>query len=209
MCENLSRINEASRRAIEMSSEIFGAESSDEIYTFPPVSSRVSIPDVSMSPRGSISNSIQEWLEELLSSSSNIETLADSSLDVIGNGDKDLRIREMLAEDKLSMMEYTELTVSVMFAKRFIKTWKAQGEKPPVKIIHFLPGQELEKELDEKELNELPQKVIGEKLERLEAQRAESAPKWWFEWLSLNRPESEFKSGEESAGTTTPPKDKP
>lgn len=104
-----------------MVSEIFGAESSDEIHAFPPINPRVSIPDISMSPRGSISNSIKEWLEELLSSSSNIGALADSSLDVIEKGDGDLRIREMIAEERHSMAKYTELTVPVMFAKRFIK----------------------------------------------------------------------------------------
>jgi len=56
----------------------------------------------------------------------------------------------------------------------------------------------------------MPKKVIGKNLENLEAQRAEVAPKWWLEWLSLNRPESEIKSGgggDESAGTPRPSKD--
>lgn len=104
-----------------MFSEFIGHESPEEIYAFPPVSTRVSIPDLSMPPRGIISNCIKEWLEELLSSSSNIGTLSESSLDAIKKGDEDLRIREMIAEERDSMAKYTELTVSIMFCKRFLK----------------------------------------------------------------------------------------
>lgn len=121
MCENLSRISETSKKAIEMFNEFVGHESSDEIYTFPPVNPRVSIPDISMSPRVNTSNAIKEWLEELLSSSNNIEKLAENSLDVIVKGDEDLRIREMIAEERESMKKYTELTVPIMFSKRFMK----------------------------------------------------------------------------------------
>lgn len=54
----------------------------------------------------------------------------------------------------------------------------------------------------------MPETVMGENLEYLEAQRAEVAPKWWLEWLSVNRPESkEMKRGDESV-ETRPPKDK-
>jgi len=201
MCENLSRINETSKKAIEMFSEFVGHESTDEIYTFPPVNPRVSIPDISMSPRGNISNSIKEWLEELLSSSSNIKTLAESSLGVLGKGDEDLRIREMIAEERESMEKYTELTVPIMFSKRFMKTLTGQTEGPTIKI-HFQNPQNPELE---QEFNKMPEKVIGKNLEHLEAQRAEVAPKWWLEWLSLNGPESEVKSGgDESAGTPPP-----
>lgn len=121
MCENLSRLNETSRKALEMFSEFVGHESSDEIYTFPPIHPRVSIPDISMSPQRIISNSIKEWLEELLGSSSNIEKLAESSLGILAKGDEDLRIREMIAEERESMEKYTELTVPIMFSKRFMK----------------------------------------------------------------------------------------
>lgn len=104
-----------------MFSEFVGHESSDEIYTFPPINPRVSIPDISMSPQRIISNSIKEWLEELLGSSSNIEKLAESSLGVLAKGDEDLRIREMVAEEREFMEKYTELTVPIMFSKRFMK----------------------------------------------------------------------------------------
>src|SRR5271154_89674 len=86
------------------------------------------------------------------------------------------------------------------------QTLSRQADRPNVKIIHFQHNPQSQE--FEKELNEMPQKVIGQKLEHLEAQRAEVAPEWWLEWLSLNRPETEVKSGDESVGTTTPPKDK-
>jgi hypothetical protein len=53
----------------------------------------------------------------------------------------------------------------------------------------------------------MPEKVIEEKLKILEAHRDQFAPKWWSEWLALNRPESEIKCGDENAGTP-PPEDK-
>lgn len=121
MCENISKINETSRKAIDMFSEFIGHESAEEVYTFSPVNPRVSIPDISIPPPGRITNSIKEWLEELLSSSSNIETLAESSLGVMEKGDEDLRIRELTAEERGSMEKYTELTMSIMFFKRFLK----------------------------------------------------------------------------------------
>jgi len=205
MCENLSRLNETSRKALEVFSEFVGHESSDEIYTFPPINPRVSIPDISMSPQRIISNSIKEWLEELLGSSSNIEKLAESSLGVLAKGDEDLRIREMIAEERESMEKYTELTVPIMFSKRFMKTLNGQGERPIVKI-HFQNPQSQE---FDKELNEMPKKVIQQNLEQLEAQRAEVAPKWWMEWSSLNRPESEIKNGSGSENAEArPSKDK-
>ncbi|KAF8808730.1 hypothetical protein BYT27DRAFT_7337705 [Phlegmacium glaucopus] len=206
MCENLSKINETSRKAIEMFSQFVGHESSDEIYTFPPINPRVSIPDISMSPQNNITNSIKEWLEDLLSSSRNIEILAESSLSSLAKGDEDLRIREMIAEERESMAKYTELTVPIMFSRRLMKTLTGQGDRRPVKI-HFQSPQSQELE---KEVNEMPMKIIGQKLEHLEARRAEVAPKWWLEWLSLNRPESEIKSGdgaESSASGTRPSKD--
>lgn len=52
----------------------------------------------------------------------------------------------------------------------------------------------------------MPEKVIQQNIEQLEAQRAEVAPKWWMEWSSLNRPESEIKNG--SGSEARPSKDK-
>lgn len=222
-----------------MFSEFVGHEYSDEIYTFPPVTPRVSIPDVSMSPRGNVSNSVKEWLDDLLSSSKNIEQLAESSLSEIVKGDGESRIREMNAEEREAMENYTELTVSIMFCKRFLKV-SYESKLFFVSFLFFyllnviayslfhvyyftfllpvllapqtLTGQDegpidkihLQNQLT-KGSNEIPQKVIGH-LEQLEVQRAEVAPKWWLEWLSLNRPESEVKSGDET--TQAPPKDK-
>jgi len=104
------------------------------------------------------------------------------------------------------MEKYTELTVPIMFCKRFLKTLSDQGgsQRPDVKI-HLQNPQALE--LGGKEYSQMPDKVVGESLELLEAQRAKFAPKWWSEWLALNRPESEIKSGDENAGTSLP-KDK-
>jgi len=129
MCENLSRINESSKKTIEMLSEFVGHESSGEIYTFSNITPRVSLPDISMSPQKSITNSIKEWLEELLSSSRNIEKLAESSLGSLVEGDDDLRIRQMIAEERESMERYTELTVPIMFSKRLMKVSYESSQK--------------------------------------------------------------------------------
>jgi len=196
MCENISNINETSKKAIDIFSEFVGRESAEEVYTFSPVTPRVSIPDISIPPPGRITNSIKEWLEELLSSSSNIETLAESSLGVMEKGDEDLRIRELTTEEIESMEKYTELTMSIMFFKRFLKSFPDR----PTFEIHLQNPQTLE--LGK---GQMPKRVVGKQLERLEAQRAEFAPHWWSEWLALNRPELKKSRDEDAAGT---PKDK-
>lgn len=60
----------------------------------------------------------------------------------------------------------------------------------------------------EKGYSQMPKRVVGENLKRLEAQRVGFAPKWWLEWLALNRPESEIESGDDEIAETPPPKDK-
>jgi len=120
-----------------------------------------------------------------LGSSRNIEKLAESSLGVLEKGDEDLRIREMVAEERESMARYTDLTVPIMFSKRLMKTLNGHGEKRTI-FIHSQSPQQSQQ--FEKEFNEMPKTVIGQNLEHLEAQRAEAAPKWWLEWSSLNRP---------------------
>ena len=78
------------------------------------------MPEISMPQRKAITNNLNEWLEELLCSSRNIEILAESSLDVIGKGDEDLRMREMTPEEGASLMEYARLTKGIMSFKRFL-----------------------------------------------------------------------------------------
>ena len=57
------------------------------------------------------------------------------------------------------------------------------------------------------------ERIIAKKIKNLEAERAQIAPKWWSEWLALNRPESEnTESGDgnaaaDSDGTRPPPKE--
>ena len=50
---------------------------------------------------------------------------------------------------------------------------------------------------------------MEERIKGLEAERAQIAPKWWSDWLDLNRPESEnTESRDDNAdGTRPPPKD--
>jgi hypothetical protein len=96
-----------------------GREASGETYSFFfSESPRVSVANISMPPRKATTNSVNEWLEEFLRSSRNIETLAERSLDVIGNGDKDLRMREMTTEEGTSLKRYTEITEHIMSFKR-------------------------------------------------------------------------------------------
>ena len=78
------------------------------------------MPEISMPQRKAITNNLNEWLEELLCSSRNIEILAESSLDVIEKGDEDLRMREMTPEEGASLMEYARLTKGIMSFKRFL-----------------------------------------------------------------------------------------
>ena len=77
---------------------------------------RVSMPRISINKK-TVKNSISEWLEELLSSSKNIEILAKNSLGVIEKGDVDLRMREMTEEEKISMSHYATLTKKILHAK--------------------------------------------------------------------------------------------
>ena len=117
MCENLSKIDISARRAIEMFSEHVGQESSGEVHSFFPECPRVSMPDISMPQRKAITNSMNGWLEELLSSSRNIEILAERSL---GKGDADLRIREMTSEEEASLKKYAGITDNLMFLRRHL-----------------------------------------------------------------------------------------
>ena len=88
--------------------EFFGQEPSlaGEVNSLFPEYPRVSMSDVDMTYRKIIKNPINEWLEDLLCSSGNIEVLAESSLEVMG--DEDLRIREMSPQEETSLNEYTD-----------------------------------------------------------------------------------------------------
>ena len=119
MCENLSRINKRTRKSIETFGEYIGHESSGEVNTFFPEYPRVSIPDKFMQ-RKAMTKYLNEWLEELLCSSRNIEILAERSLGVIGKGDEDLRMREMTSEERESLKSYTEITEGVISFKRYM-----------------------------------------------------------------------------------------
>jgi hypothetical protein len=118
MCENLSKIDERIRKALEMYNEFIGHKSSGEVHTFYPELSRVCMPDISMPDQKTIKKSINRWLEELLCSSRNIEILAESSLGVIGKGDDDLRMREMTSEEGASLKKYTNRTQDVVMSLR-------------------------------------------------------------------------------------------
>ena len=74
---------------------------------------------------------VNEWLEELLCSSRNIEILAESSLGVIGKGDEDLRMREMTPEEGESLKEYTRVTEGLLAFKRYMNV--------SYKTFHLLP----------------------------------------------------------------------
>jgi hypothetical protein len=119
MCENVSRLGVIGRTAIETVFQSIGHESS-EVLASPPVFPRLFISEMT-TPRGIISRSIKEWLEEALSSSSNIKTLTESSFDVIEKGDEDLRIREWRAEEREPMKKYKAFATSLMVFERLLK----------------------------------------------------------------------------------------
>ena len=114
MTENLSKIKIDSvvKRAIEM----FNHESSGDVHPFFHECPRVSMPFISH--RSAIRKSINEWLEDSLRSSRNIEILAEHSLGVIGEGDRDLRMREMTSEEGASLERYADMTRGIMNLKR-------------------------------------------------------------------------------------------
>ena len=76
--------------------------------------------DISMPQRKPITKHINDWLEELLSSSKNIEILAEASLGVLGKGDEDLRMREMTSEEEESLKMYAESTRRIMGRRLFL-----------------------------------------------------------------------------------------
>lgn len=114
MCESLSKIDSRIREVIEKK---LGHESSGDIFSIFSECSQVYISDISMPQPKNTTNSIKEWLEGLLRSSGNIEILAERSLGAIGNGDKDLRMREMTSEEGASLKRYKEITESIMGLK--------------------------------------------------------------------------------------------
>ena len=99
-----------------MISKFFGQDLSGEATSIFP-EPRVSISDNSM-PQN-VSDYVNEWLEELLRSSKNIEILADSSLGVLRKGDEDLRMREMASEGT-SLEKYKEYTRPIMGHKKIL-----------------------------------------------------------------------------------------
>ena len=117
MSENLSRLDERNRKNIETASR---RNSLNEVFSFFLECPRVSIPDISIPNQKTITNSINEWLEELLRSSGNMEIMAERSLDVIGKGDEDLRMREMTFEEGASLKRYKDITKMVMRSKRHL-----------------------------------------------------------------------------------------
>ena len=91
-------------------------ESSGDVHPYLDESPRVSMPFISH--RSPIRDSINEWLEDLLRSSRNMEILAERSLGVIGDGDRDLRMREMTPEDRASLEKYAVITKDIMHTKK-------------------------------------------------------------------------------------------
>ena len=120
MCENLSKIDINARNLVAFIADLFGHEldSSGEVTSILSECPRISISDVSMPQRKAISIYMSEWLEELLSSSKNIEILAESSLGVIEKGDEDLRMREMTSKERMSLKRYKQITKDIMFFRR-------------------------------------------------------------------------------------------
>lgn len=119
MSENLSKIDIRNRESVKVFDDFCaGHNSSGEVYSFLPPHPQVSISFISLPHRKVITNNMNEWLEGLLSSSRNIEILAESSLDVIEKGDEDLRMREMTSEEGASLRKYTNFTERIMIFKR-------------------------------------------------------------------------------------------
>lgn len=170
---------------------------------------RVSMPRISINKK-TVKNSISEWLEELLSSSKNIEILAKNSLGVIEKGDVDLRMREMTEEEKISMSHYATLTKKILHAKGILNVsfyfffffcWFSCSFSLLLNDpIFFLLFNQLYSEIDAMGIGKgvsTPNWLVKTKttleipVKRLETLRAEVEPKWWSEWLALNQPESE------------------
>jgi hypothetical protein len=121
MCEDLSKIDINSRKLIDMITKFIGNnESSGEVHTFFPEPPRVSMLSISTPHPKVITKYLNEWLEELLSSSKNIEILAESSLGAITKGDEDLRMRELTSEEEASLEKYTDISVGVMELRRYL-----------------------------------------------------------------------------------------
>jgi hypothetical protein len=152
-----------------------GREASGETHSFfISENPRVSMANISMPQRKTTTNSVNEWLEEFLRSSRNIETLAEHSLDVIGNGDKDLRMREMTSEEGASLKRYTEITGRIMSLKRSLTDLTVFERDAIAQSDSFGP------------LITQQRKMMEEKIKELEDTRAQYVPKWWSEWLASN-----------------------
>ena len=64
--------------------------------------------------------STKKMFEDFLSSSKNIEILAENSLGRIRKGDEDLRIREMTSEEVASLETYARVTKRIINVKRIM-----------------------------------------------------------------------------------------
>jgi len=134
-------------------------------------------------PSHTVDGSIHMWLHDLLSSSKNIDILAENSLGVLGKGDDDLRIREMTEEERKSEEKYETIHGAIIFRKKKLHRINELETMEPFPENNVLELSSKEDLLKEKKFRET-------QLEELEAIRAQSEPKWWSEWLALNRPES-------------------
>lgn len=114
MSENLDRFN---KDFFDSLSELIGLDFSDDSEVCSFFSERPRVSMLEISTRKHVTDSINDWLEELLSSSRNIEILAESSLGVIGKGDEDLRMREMALGEGASLKKYTEITEAIIRRK--------------------------------------------------------------------------------------------
>ena len=232
MCESISKLGEIQRETLRTIFNFFGQDLSGEATTFLPEYPRVSISDKSM-PQN-VSDSVNEWLEELLCSSRNIEILAESSLGVLRKGDEDLRMREMASEGT-SLEKYKEYTRPIMGHKKILNVSYGLYFLPCIfpflkqiffSVLHSvllindvarfsdpLPpfGQTLIG-LDRKQSLQSfshSKKLVEDHIKDFEAERAQFAPKWWSEWLALNRPElkNTDQNGDKNTAGTPQPKD--
>jgi hypothetical protein len=118
MSENLFKINRKSKEIIELINKYHNYSS--EVYSVtdrPHECSRTSMPMIS-TPNRTVDEAIHRWLGDLLSSSKNIDILADNSLGVLGKGDDDLRIREMTEEERQSVDKYATIHGVIIFRKK-------------------------------------------------------------------------------------------
>jgi len=149
----------------------------NDVLEFSEADSRVHLEVVDLRSFRGAEQLISEWLENLLRSYSNIETLA--SVGKLEN-DGDPRIREMTEEASAELDKIFNITEEIIMLKRIVET--ISHRKPGEVIISLTKGAHGLPKIGNPSTSSLQDKLL-----ELEESRHDLKPRWWIEWQLSQR----------------------